>query len=246
MKRTPSPGLCVLKGVVDSSLQFGRTGWGAIMTSPLFGPASVQLVFVDPSADLRRTLRRVAWRGFHSWAIAVPVFYALLVIPVPGGVWPRLLYASAAFTVVFLATHCLGRLSRPGPWRTVKFHLTPRRSFPGATPEATFVVPFGLSEFTSALDRAAGIHSAGFLSDAGWDEVRRYIWSYLDERSMWSHELVGLSYVGQEINRICDADLDRTSCCAAQDIQDGEPGRPPLASGEAADATSSFTSDGAE
>ncbi|GAA1436042.1 hypothetical protein GCM10009616_34880 [Microlunatus lacustris] len=214
MKRTPSSGLCVLKGVVDSSLHFDRTGWGAIMTAPLFGPASVQLVFVDPSADLRRTLRRVAWRAFHSWAVAVPVFYAALVIPLPGSAWRRLLYASAAFTVVFLATHWLGRFSRPGPWLTVKFHLTTRRSFSGAASEATFVVPSGLPGFTAALDRAAGIHSAGFFSDAGWEEVRRYIWSYL-ERSTSFDELVGLGYVAQEINRVCDAHLDQTSVYAA-------------------------------
>lgn len=135
-----------------------------------------------------------------------------------------MLYALAAFTVVFLATHCLGRFSRPGPWQTIKFHLTTRRSFPGAASEATFVVPFGMSEFTSALDRAVGIHSAGLLSDAGWEEVRRYIWSYLELHTQ-SQDLGGLNFAALEIHRICDAHLDQTSVYAAP-TRDNKPTSP--------------------
>lgn len=132
---------------------FTRTEWGGIVTSPLFGPAAVQLVFVDPDADLHRTRGRVAWRSFYSWALTATVFWVLTLAPLPGGVWLRPLFAGAGAAVVYLTACLLGRLGQPLACRTVKVQLTTRRSFPGAASEVTFVVPAGMSEFASALDR---------------------------------------------------------------------------------------------
>lgn len=215
-RSTRRPILSVRNGAVDSGL-FHRTQWGGIVTSPLFGPALVQLVFVDPDANLRRTLRRVAWCSYYSWALIGPVFWAaFLFVPLPGGVWPQLVLASAAATVGYLMARLLGRLRSAGRWRTVRCQLTKRRSFPGAASEVTLVIPAGVSEFASAVDRATGNYSAGFLREAGWDQVRRYIWSYLELHTQFQ-DLVGLGFAALEIQRICDADLDQTSVYAAPD-----------------------------
>jgi hypothetical protein len=164
MKATTRPAVSVRGGVVKSGVYCNRTGWGAIVTSPLSGPASVQLVFADPEADLRRTLRQVTWRAYYSWALAVAVLCStFLFLPVPGGLWRRLVFAYGAGTVVYLAARLLGRLRRSHPWWTISFQLTPRRSFAAAASEVTFVLPTGISEFASVLDRAAGIYSAGLL-----------------------------------------------------------------------------------
>lgn len=83
------------------------------------------------------------------------------------------------------------------------------------------MVPAGLSEFTCALDLAAENYRLGFLRQPGWDEVRRYIWSYL-ELNVWSHELVGLGCAAREIDRICYADSDGATIGS-----DPAPGAPP-------------------
>lgn len=86
------------------------------------------------------------------------------------------------------------------------------------------MIPAGVSEFASAVDRATGNYSAGFLREAGWDQVRRYIWSYLELHTQFL-DLVGLGFAALEIHCICDADLDQTSVYAAPD-RDNKPTSP--------------------
>lgn len=189
---------------------FTPTSWGGIIT-PLFGPPSVEMVFVDPAADLQRTRRRVAGSSCCSWVLAVATCSLLLLAPLPGAVWLHPLLAGTGAEAVFLTIRLVGRLGRAPACRTICYRLTTRRRLPGGgRAEVGFVVPAGLSEFTCALDLAAENYRLGFLRQPGWDKVRCYIWSYL-ELNVRCRELVGLGFAAREIDRICYVDSERTT-----------------------------------
>lgn len=145
-KRQPPP-VRVHGGGVDCGL-FTPTSWGGIIT-PLFGPPSVEMVFVDPAADLRRVRRRVAVSSFYSWVLAVATFYLLLLAPLPGAVWLQPLLAGIGAEAAYLTIRLVGPLGRHRACRTISYQLTTRRHLPGGgRSEVALVVPAGLSEFT--------------------------------------------------------------------------------------------------